>query len=91
MASDTWVEYEGRRFVPPFLCMCCGVETDVQQWAYGRMCGTCDTGCCQPSSKLYRTEYGHDHPPWWRRFGTPRAEALAAFIAFAHVEPSGLL
>jgi len=32
---------------PPFHCMCCGAETCYKQWAYGRSCGTCDTGACQ--------------------------------------------
>lgn len=84
--AEEWVDYEGERFVAPFLCMCCGVEVDVRQWAFGRACGLCDTGACQPWHKAYRLEYAHENPPWKRPFGTARADAMAAFIEHAHVE-----
>jgi hypothetical protein len=56
---DAWVEWEGWRFTAPFRCMCCGVETSAEQFAYGRSCGTCDTGICQRD-----TTYMHDRPAW---------------------------
>jgi hypothetical protein len=42
-----YFDFKGWRFTPPFHCMCCGAETCYKQWAYGRSCGTCDTGACQ--------------------------------------------
>lgn len=27
--------------------MCCGREICFKQWAFGRYCGTCDTGACE--------------------------------------------
>jgi hypothetical protein len=44
--SDAYFDFKGWRFKPPFHCMCCGKEICYQQWAYGRSCGTCDTGAC---------------------------------------------
>lgn len=82
-----WVEYEGYRLTAPFLCMCCGEPTSVQQWAYGRTCGKCDTGICQPWHDGYRLEYGHENPPWKVSFGTPRAEAIAAYIGHVNATP----
>ncbi len=84
MVSE-WVDYEGYRFVAPFLCMCCGVETDVRQWAFGRTCAKCDTGICQPWNMDYELKYAHENPPWKRPFGTPRAAAIAAFVSHVHV------
>jgi hypothetical protein len=62
---DCWVGFEGYRFFPPFLCMCCGRETCARQFAYGRTCGLCDTGACNPASQSYKLEYAHEHPSWW--------------------------
>jgi hypothetical protein len=39
-------DYKGWNFTPPFHCMCCGKEICFHQWAFGRSCGTCDTGAC---------------------------------------------
>lgn len=87
MMAGEWVEYEGVRFLPPFLCMCCGVEVEVRQWAYGRACGKCDTGICQSWHNGYRLEYAHEHPPWKVRLGTSRADGIAQFLEFVTHEP----
>ena len=60
---EAWVNYRGFIFRPPFRCMCCGNETCVRQWAYGRTCGPCDTGSCQ-NSPIRKATWRHDQPPW---------------------------
>ena len=62
--SDASLDFKGYRFTPPFLCMCCGRETCVRQWAWGRTCGLCDTGNCDQHSRGFKPEYAHEHPPW---------------------------
>ena len=47
MPEDIYFDFKGWRFRPPFHCMCCGMEICHTQWAYGRYCGTCDTGHCR--------------------------------------------
>lgn len=66
-------DYEGYRFPAPFRCMCCGVETSPEQWAYGRTCGPCDTGICQRDLR-----YAHDRPPW-SVGNRSRAEAIRRY------------
>jgi len=50
--SEIFVDFKGWRFTPPFRCLCCGREIDVQQFCYGRYCGICDTGKCRNHNKL---------------------------------------
>jgi len=45
--QDLYFDFKGWRFRPPFHCMCCGMEICYTQWAFGRSCGTCDTGQCR--------------------------------------------
>ena len=47
MPPEIYFDFKGWRFKPPFHCMCCGKEICYQQWAFGRSCGTCDTGACR--------------------------------------------
>jgi len=63
-SEDSWVEYEGYRFSPPFKCMCCGKEICARQFAYGRCCGPCDMGACQPGNTAYRPTATHADPAW---------------------------
>jgi hypothetical protein len=58
--SDIWVEWKGKKYFAPFLCLCCGKETCARQWAYGRSCATCDTGICQTDPKYYHPIYSPD-------------------------------
>ncbi len=39
--------FDGLVFVYPFICLCCGVQIEAEQWAYGRACGVCDCGHCK--------------------------------------------
>ena len=55
--ADTWVEWHGTRYYPPFHCLCCGKETCARQFAYGRACGICDMGICQTNSDYYHPAY----------------------------------
>jgi len=63
--QDTWVDYEGWRFHPPFKCMCCGKEICARQFAYGRCCGSCDIGACNPKNMAYRVSAVHPYPAWY--------------------------
>ena len=55
--EENFVLFKGKKFVAPFKCLCCGKEIDVKQFCYGRTCGYCDMGRCQP--KLFKYEKGH--------------------------------
>ena len=66
---SSWVEFNGYRFHPPFKCMCCGKEICARQFAYGRACGICDMGACNPNNKVYDVRYAHPHPEWWSQNG----------------------
>lgn len=44
--KDRLVVFDGLVFCYPFLCFCCGIQIDVEQFAYGRACGLCDCGEC---------------------------------------------
>lgn len=61
---EMYVEFRGYRLSPPFLCMCCGKETCGRQFAYGRTCGVCDMGACEPQNTAYRPEYAHEKQEW---------------------------
>ncbi len=54
---DVYVDFKGWRFTPPFRCMCCGREIDVQQFCFGRACGICDTGKCHNDNKFTMRYY----------------------------------
>jgi len=56
--QEIFVDFRGKRFYPPFKCLCCGKEVDVQQFCYGRTCGYCDCGKCQTKEHGY--ENGHN-------------------------------
>jgi len=45
--KQTYVDFKGRRFYPPFRCLCCGVLIPIKQFCYGRTCAYCDLGKCQ--------------------------------------------
>jgi hypothetical protein len=57
--DQCWVEFNGKRFAPPFLCLCCGKETCMRQFAYGRTCAPCDTGSCNTASRNYIPQNAH--------------------------------
>lgn len=57
--SECSVEWKGRRFKPPFLCLCCGKETCMRQFAYGRACGPCDTGSCNAANRAHVPQNAH--------------------------------
>ncbi len=38
--------FDGLVFCYPFVCLCCGVQIDVEQFCFGRSCGRCDVGHC---------------------------------------------
>lgn len=60
-----YVEFDGRRYRPPFQCLCCGKEICGPQFAFGRNCGYCDMGRCQKG--LRAAEEGDSEHE--RRFG----------------------
>jgi len=78
-SPDTWVQWGRWRFYPPFYCLCCGREICARQFAYGKCCGICDMGACDPNNSVYRLEYAHEHPSWWRPFGN-RDEMWQAYV-----------
>ena len=45
--NKQFADFKGKRFYPPFKCLCCGKEVDVKQFCYGRTCAYCDMGKCQ--------------------------------------------
>lgn len=45
--SETFVDFEGKRFYEPLKCLCCGKDVSVEQFCYGRTCAYCDLGSCQ--------------------------------------------
>jgi integrase len=63
--TEVYVDFRGWRWHPPFRCLCCGIEVDARQWAYGRCCPRCDTGACDSRSTSFKVEYAHEHPEWW--------------------------
>lgn len=54
--SDTYVDWQGKRYFMPFHCLCCGKEICACQFAWGRCCAVCDMGLCQTNPVYY-------HPP----------------------------
>ena len=51
-----FVVFKGRKFYPPYKCLCCGKEISVEQFCWGRVCAYCDLGKCQ---KNWKYEEGH--------------------------------
>jgi hypothetical protein len=62
--DDSYVDFRGRRFKPPFQCLCCGIVICGRQFAYGRCCGRCDTGACY---QLYNR--GHNRRDLFEKLG----------------------
>lgn len=50
---------DGLIFVYPFVCLCCGVQIDANQWGFGRACGRCDCGHCG-----HKPWTNHGQRPW---------------------------
>jgi len=63
--EDSYVDFEGYRYHPPFRCMCCGKEICARQFAFGRCCRPCDTGACQTHHRNFQISVAHEHPEWW--------------------------
>ncbi len=76
---EIWLRYDGWEFSAPFICMCCGKTICIQQFAFGRCCGSCDTGACDLHNRSYRLRAAHERPSWWLDYGHSREEKLAAF------------
>lgn len=53
------IEFDGKKYYPPFHCLCCGKEVSAEQFAYGRCCGPCDMGACDPANRAYNPIYAH--------------------------------
>lgn len=56
--ADAYVDFRGRRFRPPFPCLCCGKPTCARQFAWGRTCGFCDAGGCHSSGIHFGRQHG---------------------------------
>lgn len=82
---DTWVKYDGWTFKPPFKCMCCGKDICARQFAWGRCCGVCDMGGCDPANRAYQLNWAHEHPAWWSSFGVGREESIAKFAELSGI------
>lgn len=54
--NEIYVVFRGEKITPPFFCLCCGKQICARQFAYGRMCGVCDTGSCQTDPQYYHLE-----------------------------------
>ena len=68
--ANSWVDFGGYRFRPPFLCMCCGKIICARQFAYSRCCGPCAMGTCGSANRAYKYSAAHPLPTWdWRRGG----------------------
>jgi hypothetical protein len=58
-SAEVFVDWQGRRYWPPFRCLCCGKEICARQFAFGRCCGPCDCGACNPGNRSYDPQYAH--------------------------------
>lgn len=58
-----FVDFGGRRYKPPFRCLCCGKPVSLAQFCYGRLCGPCDCGACNPMNRAYRSSARHERLP----------------------------
>ena len=54
----SFVVFKGKKFYPPYKCLCCGIEISVEQFCFGRLCPYCDVGKCQRDG--FHFEEGHD-------------------------------
>ena len=54
--TEKFVVFRGKKFYPPFRCLCCGKEISVDQFCWGRLCAYCDLGKCKKNG---RYEKGH--------------------------------
>ncbi len=54
--TEEFVVFKGKKFYPPYRCLCCGKEVSVKQFCFGRLCAYCDLGKCQ---KNWKYEEGH--------------------------------
>lgn len=61
MDKGLYVDFKGKRFYPPFKCLCCGKDVSVEQFCYGRTCGYYDCGKCEKgiNGKKIIYEKGH--------------------------------
>ncbi len=53
---EKFVVFKGKKFYPPYKCLCCGKEISEEQFCYGRCCAYCDLGRCQSNGGY---EKGH--------------------------------
>ena len=49
--TEEFVVFKGKKFYPPYRCLCCGKEVSVKQFCFGRLCAYCDLGKCQKNWK----------------------------------------
>ena len=65
------VDFKGRRYRPPFACLCCGKAICAPQFAFGRACAFCDTGRCGGHAQI-----SSDQRQAWLERGEIHPEAL---------------
>jgi hypothetical protein len=58
MVAETFVDFRGHRYTPPFRCLCCGSPVSLEQFCWGRMCAYCDVGACQTGVLTFEPEHG---------------------------------
>lgn len=70
---DTFVDWGGRRYRAPFCCLCCGRQIKLAQFCYGRLCGSCDVGACQPGNSSFNLAARHRRLPrkWYFEISEP--------------------
>lgn len=54
--TERFVVFKGKKFYPPYRCLCCGKEISEKQFCWGRVCAYCDLGKCQKNGEY---EEGH--------------------------------
>jgi len=48
LVKGKYVIFKGKKFYPPYRCLCCGKEVSEEQFCFGRACAYCDCGrCCR--------------------------------------------
>ena len=50
--------YGGKKFYPPYKCLCCGKKISKEQFCWGTLCAYCDVGRCQRDG--FHFEKGHN-------------------------------
>lgn len=58
-----FVDFQSRRYRPPFRCLCCGRLVSLAQFCYGRLCGPCDCGSCQYGNRSFDSRACHPRLP----------------------------